>query len=158
MLQPYNFHHGGNDYRFDTDKGIFYSVKFTDGSFYFANLPAYIPVFEVGISIISLGENLSPPRDARVEATVIEIFRIFFLNHENSIVNICDNLDLKQAVRHRKFDMWFHRYAGSELSKFDTHFIVEELEIYASLILHTLNPFKDNLTELFLNQADEYDK
>lgn len=158
MYFPYSFQQQGNDYRFDTDKGIFYSIKFSDSSFYFFNLPAYIPVFEISISTVSLGDHLSPPKDARVEATIVAIFRSFFTTHENSIVYICDNLDQKQAARHRKFDIWFRTHAEKELEKYDTHFIVQSLEIYASLILHSANPYKLELTQIFLNQANEYDK
>lgn len=155
---PYSFNEHDNDYRFDTDKGVFYSVKFADGSFYFADLPPYIPIYEVSISTVSLGDQLSPPRDARVEATIVEIFRMFFLENENSIIYICDNLDRKQAARHRKFDMWFRKHAEKDLEKYDTHFLVETMEIYASLILHSHNSYKDVLVNVFLSQMNEYDK
>lgn len=158
MDLPYNFLEKDNDYRFETDKGIFYSVSFTDGSFYFINLPPYIPVFEMSIKVVSLGKYMSPPRDPRVEVTIVAIFRLFLAEHENSVVYICDNLDEKQAARHRKFDMWFQRHTNTELVKYDSHFIVDSQEIYASLIFHSLNPFKQNLIQVFLNQANEYDK
>ena len=54
--------------------------------------------------------------------------------------------------------MWFRRHTGEELEKYDTHFLVESMEIYASLILHINNPFKNKLVEVFLSQIDEYDK
>lgn len=54
--------------------------------------------------------------------------------------------------------MWFRSHAGKELEKYDTHFIVATMEIYASLILHSLNPFKDELIRVFLSQVTEYDK
>lgn len=64
----------------------------------------------------------------------------------------------QQAARNRKFDMWFRGHAEKGLEKFDTHFIIESLEIYASLILHTDNSYKDELVKVFQNQANEYDK
>jgi hypothetical protein len=79
IVLPYSFNEHDNDYRFDTDKGVFYSVKFTDGSFYFADLPPYIPVYEVSISTVSLGDQLSPPRDARVEALSLSNFALILL-------------------------------------------------------------------------------
>ena len=158
IAQPYSFNQYADGYRFDTDNGIFYRVKFSDGSFYFVDLPLYIPVFEVSISTISLGDHLSPPRDARVEATIVEIFRLFFLTHENSIIYVCDNLHQKQAARHRKFDMWFRAHGGKELEKYDAYFIVDTMEIYASLILHSLNPYKGELVRIFLTQSSEYDE
>jgi Family of unknown function (DUF6169) len=158
MDLQYNFTRHGNEFRFDTDNGIFYSVSFSDGSFYFFNLPLHIPVFEMSIKVVSFGNHLSPPRDRRVEITVVEIFRVFLSDNENSVVYVCDNLDEKQAARHRKFDMWFQRHASKDLEKHDTHFIVDTQEIYASLILHILNPFKQELIKVFLNQVNEYDK
>jgi Family of unknown function (DUF6169) len=158
MDLPYNFLEKDNYYRFETDKGIFYSVSFTDGSFYFINLPAYIPVFEMAIKVVNLGKYMSPPRDLRVEVTIVAIFRLFLAEHENSVVYICDNLDEKQAARHRKFDMWFQGHTNKELEKYDAHFIVDSQEIYTSLILHNLNPFKQDLIKVFQNQANEYDK
>ena len=47
---------------------------------------------------------------------------------------------------------------GKELEKYDTHFIVESVEIYASLILHANNPYKEELVDDFLSQVDEYNK
>lgn len=158
MALPYNFNQNDNNFRFETDKGIFYAVSFADGSFYFTGLPPYIPVFEVSITVISLGDYFTPPKDLRVELTIVEIFRIFLSQHENSIVYICDNLDDKQAARHRKFDTWFSKHAQIDIEKYNTYFLVNDLEIYSSLILHSHNPFKEELIRVFLNQANEYDE
>ncbi len=158
IVTPYSFQQNSNEYRFQTDKGVFYSLKFSDGSFYFVNLPTYIPIFEFSITVVSLGDHLSPPRDARVEITIVAIMRLFFLSHENSIIYICDNLDEKQAARHRKFDIWFRTHADEDLEKYDTHFMIQSMEIYASLILHRSNHYKNNLVRIFLNQANEYEK
>jgi hypothetical protein len=158
IATPYSFQQNGNDYRFQTDKGVFYSLKFSDGSFYFVNLPTYIPIFEFSVTVVSLGDYLSPPKDVRVEITIVAIMRLFFLSHENSIVYICDNLDKKQAARHRKFDIWFRTHADQDLEKYDTHFMIQSMEIYASLILHCSNHYKNDLVHIFLSQANEYEK
>lgn len=62
------------------------------------------------------------------------------------------------AARHRKFDIWFRSHAGKELEKYDTRFLVETVEIYASLIIHSLNSFKGELVKVFLSQVNEYDE
>ena len=54
--------------------------------------------------------------------------------------------------------MWFRSHAAKELEKYDTHFLVETVEIYASLIIHAHNSFKNELVKVFLNQINEYDK
>ena len=156
--EPYNFSQLLYDYEFRTDNGILYSVRFSNGAFMFVGLPPYIPVYEVSIDIIELGNKPSPPKDIRVESTIINIFRHFLMEHENSIVYVCDNLDNKHAARNRKFNTWFQRSKTNEIEKYDTYFTVESIEIYASLIIHAQNSFKSEVINIFLNQQNEYDK
>jgi hypothetical protein len=156
--EPYNFSQLHNEFEFITDNYIQYSFKFTDGAFLLTGLPAYISVFDVSIDVIDLGNYTSPPRDLRAETTVVAIFRQFLKNNENSIVYVCDNLDNKQAARYRKFDTWFNRNKSTDIEKYDTYFIVEELEIYASMIAHRLNPYKEELIKVFTDQTNQYNK
>lgn len=158
IQEPYDFMRFRNEYEFTTSNEIEYVVVFSDGAFLFANLPNHIPVFEVSISVVSLGKNLSPPHDLRAEATFIQIFQDFLIEHQNSIVYVCDTKDNKQGARHRKFDMWFNRNESIDIEKHDTNFIVGELTIYASLIIHVLNPFKESMINILNNQKKEYDK
>jgi hypothetical protein len=155
---PYKFSQILYEYEFVTDNNILYSVKFTDGVFLLTGLSPHIPVFDVSIDVLELGKHSSPPQDLRAEATIVSIFRSFLAEHENSIVYVCDNLDNKQAARHRKFDMWFKRNKSTDIEKYDTYFIVEELEIYASMIVHSLNPFKEELIKVFIEQTNQYNK
>ena len=154
-LLPYNFNQQGNNYRFQTDAGVYYNVAFTDGSFYFTNFPAYLSIFEFSISVITLGDNLSPPLDRRVEATVVKILKTFLSNHENSILYICEAADQRQQVRYRKFDMWFRNNLTfiPELEKHDVFVTYEDLEIIASLIIHKHNSHKDELVKLFFDRT-----
>jgi Family of unknown function (DUF6169) len=155
---PYNFKKQSNNYRFQTDKGIYYSVEFSEGSFYFSNFPNYLSVFEFSISVPTLGENFSPPLDHRVEATVVEILRAFFSNHKNSIVYTCESIDNRQKARQRKFDRWFNQNIQyvPELEKYDAVIKYDDLEIISALIVHINNPKKDELVNIFLNQIEEY--
>lgn len=156
--QPYDVKFQDNTYKFTTEKGIFYNVSFTDGSFYFNNIEPYIPVFELAIKFISLGDHLTPPQDSRTEITIISIVQSFLTEHTNSIIYTCDNIDNRHYARNRKFNMWFNRYQTSELEKYDSSFDVEGSEILASLILHTQNPFKEKLIKVFVEQVNEYRK
>lgn len=156
--EPYSFSQLLNEYEFKTENGILYSVKFSDGAFMFAGLPPHIPIFEVSINVLELGDKSSPPQDLQAESTIVSIFRSFLSEHENSIVYVCDNLDNKQAARNRKFEAWFQRNKSADIEKYDTYFTVESIEIYASLIIHVHNSFKTELISIFLNQQNEYDK
>jgi hypothetical protein len=160
ILPPYKFNQQGNSYRFSTDKGVYYNVQFSDGSYYFANFPPFLSVFEFSISVVQLGDNLTPPFDNRIEATVVSIIKVFLKNHENSIIYVCETRDKRQRVRHRKFDMWFKQNldAISELEKHDAFIIYEDLEFLSSLIVYNHNPHKDELAKLFFDQASSFDK
>ena len=159
-LLPYDFNKQGNSYRFLTDKNVYYNVQFTEGSFYFAGFPSYLSVFEFSISVISLGDNLTPPLDRRVETTVVSILKVFLSNHANSILYICETIDHRQRARYRKFDMWFNQNISElpELEKHDAFITYEDLEFLSSLIVHKNNPHKTELVELFFNQIKIYDK
>ena len=154
-LLPYNFNQQGNSYRFQTDAGVYYNVAFTDGSFYFTNFPAYLSVFEFSISVITLGDNLSPPLDRRVESTVVVILKAFLENHDNSILYICEMLDNRQQARYRKFDTWFKQNLTEipELEKHDAFVTYEDLEIIASLIIHKQNLYRNELVKLFFDRT-----
>jgi hypothetical protein len=159
-LKPYSFKEKNNQYRFQTDKGVIYSVSFTDGSIYFRTLPSHIPVYEFIIKVVELGENLSPPFDSRLEITVIEILKIFFSNHGDSIIYICSMVDNRQHSRFRKFDAWFNRNISviPDLEKYDTFITYEDLEILSTLIVHKGNPYRETLVKMFLDQANDYEK
>ena len=156
--QPYDVKIQGNIYKFSTDNGIFYNIIFSDGSFYFSNIEPYIPVYELAIKFISLGDYLTPPHDKRSEITIISIIQSFLSEHTNSIIYTCDNTDERHHARNRKFNIWFNRYQTSELEKYDSSFDVEGTEILASLILHSQNPFKEQLLKVFAEQINGYRK
>jgi Family of unknown function (DUF6169) len=157
---PYNFNQQGNSYRFLTDKEVYYNVQFSEGSYYFAGFPSYLSVFEFSISVISLGDNVTPPLDPRVEATVVTILKAFLTHHENSIIYVCETVDQRQRARYRKFDGWFNQniYALPELEKHDAFITYEDLEFLSSLIVHKNNPHKEELVQLFFEQAKAYEK
>jgi Family of unknown function (DUF6169) len=158
MKLPYNYKQQGSTYRFDTDNGVYYSVDFTDGAVYFFDLPAYIPIFEFSIKVLHLGSNITPPKDERIEPTIVAILIHFFQENSNSLIYVCDNLDKKHHARHRKFSSWFSKQNVSYLEKFDTSFTLEDIEILASLILHHDNPFKRELIKYFFGQQKFYEK
>jgi hypothetical protein len=156
--QPYEVNSQGKIYKFTTDNGIFYNVSFSDGSFYFTNIEPHIPVYELAIKFISLGDHFSPPQDRRAEITIIAIIQSFLSDHTNSIIYTCDNIDERHHARNRKFNSWFNRYKSSDLEKYDSSFLVEDTEILASLIVHSQNPFREAVIKVFVDQVNEYRK
>lgn len=150
ILQQYNFTQRGNRYIFHTDNSVTYSVEFTDGSYYFFNLPIHIPVFEFNIRVLNAVDTLIQPYDERTEVTIVHILSAFFEDNKNSLIYVCDNIGNRQRVRFRKFHSWFKKNKTDELEKYDVIFNALEMQILASLIVHTQNPDKDLLVNLFL--------
>jgi Family of unknown function (DUF6169) len=157
-LLPYDVNREDNTYKFNTENGIIYNVIFSDGSFYFSNLPSHIPVYEITIKFVSLGKYFTPPKDSRAEITIIEVIRAFLGTHTNSLLYTCDNTDDKHHVRNRKFNMWFNRFQNSQLEKYDAAFTVADIEILSSLIIHSQNPNRERLIQIFNEQAKAYEK
>jgi hypothetical protein len=159
-LLPYNFNQQGNSYRFLTDKEVYYNVQFVEGSFYFTDFPPYFSLFEFSISVISLGDNLTPPLDRRVEVTVVNILKTFLSRHENSILYVCETVDHRQRARYRKFDMWFNQNLDilPELEKHDAIITYEDLEFLSSLIVNKNNVHKIELVKLFFDQVHKFQK
>ena len=150
ILQPYSFSQQGNRYIFHTDNSVAYSVEFTDGAYYFFNLPVHISVFEFSVSVINAVDILIHPYDERIEVTIVHILSSFFGDNKNSLIYVCDNLGNRQQARFRKFHSWFKRNKMENLEKYDVVFDTLEMQILASLIVHSQNPDKDLLVSLFL--------
>ncbi len=151
ILQPYNFTQRGNRYFFTTDNSVAYSLDFTDGAYYFFDLPVHIPVFEFSINVLNAADILIHPFDERIEATIVHILSAFFENNKNSLLYVCDNLHNRQQARFRKFHSWFKRNKTDNIEKYDVVFNALEMQILASLMVHTQNPHKDLLVSLFLD-------
>jgi hypothetical protein len=117
---PYNFTRDNDKYFFDTDNSVVYSVEFTDGSFYFYDLPLHIPVFELSIKVLSpVDEDIVQPYDERTEATIVAILSIFFEDNKNSLLYVCDNDGNRQQARFRKFEIWFNKNNTDNLEKYN---------------------------------------
>lgn len=151
ILLPYNFTYHDNKFIFKTDNSVAYSVEFTDGTHYFLNLPSHIPVFEFNIKVLNVVDSIGQPYDERIELTIVNILRAFFEDNKNSLIYVCDNLDNRQQVRYRKFDMWFKKSKTDLIEKYDIDFSVYDIQILASLIVHVQNPDKDLLVRLFFD-------
>jgi Family of unknown function (DUF6169) len=159
-LLPYNFFYNEGQHRFVTDNGIIYGISFTDGSFYFPYLPSDILMYEFSIKVIDLGDNPTPPFDARFEVTIVEIMKLFFANNLNSLIYICETLDNRQHSRFRKFDLWFKKNIAAipQLEKYDASFTYEDTDILSSMILHQNNIHKHELIEIFFDRNNIDDK
>jgi hypothetical protein len=146
ILLPYNFTFSEGKYSFLTDNSVIYNVEFTDGSYYFYELPLDVPVFELNIKALNA---LIQPFDKRVEITIVEIISMFFNNNKNSLIYVCNNLDNRQQGRSRKFNSWFNKNTTFPVEKYDINFTMQNIIILASLIVHAQNDRKEELIKRF---------
>jgi hypothetical protein len=149
ILPPYNYIYKANKYSFETDNSVVYSVEFTDGSFYFIDLPSDVFVFELNIKVLNVGNSFVQPYDKRTEATIVEILKKFLDDNKNCLIYVCNNLDSREHARYRKFDIWFNKNKTPLLEKHDVNFTMQNIHIIASLILHVENSHRNTLVKLF---------
>jgi Family of unknown function (DUF6169) len=151
ILLPYSFTYNDGKYSFLTDNSVVYNVEFTDGSYYFFDLPADVPVFELNIKALNAAESIIQPYDKRVEITIVNILSKFFDDNKNSLIYVCNNLDNRERARSRKFNSWFNKNATFSVEKYDINFTMHNIIILASLIVHTENIRKDELIKRFFD-------
>jgi hypothetical protein len=145
LSEPYSFEFIGgknNSYIFQTDAGIQYEIKFVPSGYLFEEgHPARDFTFEYIIAVLENNTEKTPPLDRRIPLTLALIFQDFFQEHRNVGVYICDSSDDKQAIRFRKFNIWFYHFSGTLFNKLD--FPIKDTDgtyIYTSLIMRTDNP------------------
>jgi hypothetical protein len=145
LHEPYSYDFIGgknNSFIFRTDTGIQYEIKFVPSGYLFEEgHPARDFTFEYIIAVLENNTGKTPPLDRRIPLTLALIFQDFFQEHRNVGVYICDSSDDKQAIRFRKFNIWFYHFKGTLFNKLD--FPVKDKDdtfIYTSLIMRNDNP------------------
>ncbi len=156
--EPYKFKRNGDSYKFYTDNDVYYSIDFTDGSYYFNKFPDYLSIYEYSLNVLNTGKHLSPPPDKRIELTVVAVLSAFLSYRENSVIYVCQNIDKRHYVRKRKFDFWFTQNQNYNLEKHDVAIEYEDTAYLSSLIIPITNPNKDEIVNLFIDQSNQFNK
>ena len=126
-------------HEFITDQGVLYKIYFLDYSYMFYEYPEISQyVFTFNIDVVEPTSKKTSV-DSKIAATIVEVFKHFFLNKNNVVVYVCDNTDDKHYVRKRKFDSWFWRFNNGTIIKEDRTAIIEGTEIVNSLLIHRNN-------------------
>ena len=119
----------------------------------FPNLNALI--YSLNIDVIE-GNPDNTSGDDRVGLTVFEVINLFFQHEKNVAVYVCDSAYQRQLARKRKFDLWFFMYNNGNIIKEDGVVVIEETEIYNTMLIHKLNEQVNEIIEAFkfLNQSN----
>ena len=146
-----------NSYIFDTDNKITYEIKFVPSGYLFEEgHPARDFTYEYIISVLENNTGKTPPLDKKIPLTLALIFQDFFEENRNVGVYICDSSDDKQAIRFRKFNIWFYHFKGTLFNKID--FPIKDKDgvfIYTSLIMRTDNPNYKVVVDGYLQITEE---
>ena len=163
-IEPYKtLFLGGEDNlsSFETSNSIVYEVKFKSTSYIFDNYLTFpIDAFEFTIFVAYNPTDKNPPLDPKIPFTIASIFNDFFQRiPEQVVIYICDSSDLRQSVRKRKFDQWVEYFKGKEFAKINSTINDIDGRVYHNaLIIRRDNPHYTEITEAFINLAEEQDK
>lgn len=144
-LHPYSFRLDGDmHYVFTTDAGAVYHAYFIDFSMY---APQFQEVYMFNIEPEDDTTNL--PRDIRISHTIVSILSLFFANHQNSMIMVCDSIDGREYKRNMLFDRWYRHYSTADIAKYDASAETEDYMLYVSLFVHKDNTRKAEIVSAF---------
>ena len=144
-LHPYSFRlDGDKHYVFTTDAGIVYHAYFIDFSMY---APHFEEVYMFNIE--PEVDTTNAPLDVRISHTIVRILSLFFANHQNSMIMVCDSVDGRERKRNMLFDRWYRHYATSDITKYDASAETEDYMLYVSLFVHKDNARKSEIVSAF---------
>lgn len=140
---PYEVSYAPNgDFVFATNLGIHYLISFE------AEQPVGgCATFQF---VIQKLEHLRSPHDAKVEQTILAILDVFFTEHLDVLLYMCDDSDGREANRNRLFLAWFRKHATPERFTIRTaSAIVEGKGFYAAIIVENRNPLLESIIDDF---------
>ena len=144
-LHPYSFRIDGDmHYVFTTEADIVYHA-------YFINFRMYAPQFDdvYMFNIEPEGDTTNQPQDIRISHTIVRILSLFFANHQNSMIMVCDSIDEREHKRNLLFDRWYRHYATADIAKYDASAETADYMLYVSLFVHKDNSRKSEIVSAF---------
>ena len=144
-LRPYSFYLSGDmHYVFTTEGGVVYHAYFIDFSMY---APQFRDVYMFNIE--PEGDTTNQPQDIRISHTIVTILSLFFANHQNAMIMVCDSIDGREHTRYLLFDRWYRHYATADIAKYDASAETEDYMLYVSLFVHKDNARKSEIVSAF---------
>lgn len=136
------------DYLFATDKGINYTISFTE-EFPLGGCMSYQ-------FCIHNDNKIHGSYDNEISTTIIAIIEEFFLQNLNVLLYICDTSDNREEVRNRLFIRWFKEYADPQKYTIQSaNTTIEGQGFYSSIIVENRNPLLDAIKADFEKSAND---
>lgn len=134
-----------NGYTFFTHSGNQYFVFFIEYPL-FDDAP-YTHVYSVTIERVD-EENHNTGVLHELRNTIIYILEMFFRNHQNALISVCDTEGEKQHARNRLFSAWVKCFAPDDVICISTPIHIEENETYAMLLY-----MRDNIDAVIIEKT-----
>lgn len=131
LQNHYEFFECENGYTFFTHSGNQYFVFFIEYSL-FEDAP-YTHVYSVTVERKD-EKNHNTGECHELRNTIIHILNLFFQNHQNALISVCDTENEKQRARNRLFSTWVKCFAPDDMMCISTPIYIEEKETYAMLL------------------------
>ena len=96
--------------------------------------------------VIQKLDHQRSPHDAKVEQAILAILDVFFKEHLDVLLYMCDDSDGREANRNRLFLAWFKKHA--DLDRFTIRTasaVVEGKGFYAAIIVENRNPLLETI-------------
>lgn len=144
---PYELDLSGDEFMFQTDLGIHYSISFSKEDIVLGGCDTYQ-------LIIRKIEEVKSQHDPKVEATILSIIREFFRSNLEVMLYLCDTSDGREETRNRLFLSWFERYAqNNQFTICKAHTEIEGEGLFFCIIVENRNPKLKAITEDFEDKA-----
>ena len=145
---PYEVSYAPNgDFVFATSLGIHYLISFESEQ----------PVggCDTFQFVIQKLDQQRSPHDAKIELAILAILDVFFKEHLDVLLYMCDDSDGREANRNRLFLTWFKKHAAPERFTIRTaSAIVEGKGFYAAIIVENRNPKLQTIIDDFDQTAE----
>lgn len=138
-----------NGYPFTTIENVDYFLTFISYPVLADYLSTNVYMFNIdrghrNLSAIKKGQD-----DVKVRNTVLFVWDLFFQQHEDALITICDIVDGKQYARKRLFNSWFHKFNYNRLCKIETDCLIDEKSTFVSLYYSSNHFEKEQLRKAF---------
>lgn len=132
-------------YQFSTITGVDYFLTF----FSYPTVTDYLSTNVYMFNIERSTLIVSGQDDVKVRNTIIYVLELFFQEHEDALITICDVVDGKQFARKRLFDSWFRKFNNNRLIKLESECKIDNVSTFVSLLFAQGHYNRTNLCKAF---------
>lgn len=132
-------------YQFSTITGVVYFLTFLSYPTVSEFLSTNVYMFNIDRSgYVNDGQD-----DVKVRNTILYVLDIFFSEHEDALITICDVMDGKQLARKRLFDSWFRKFNHNRLISLESECRIDDVSTFVSLLFSRSHYEQEKLRKAF---------